>query len=103
MSKTSLPDCESCGAKCCKYVAIFEADKEYWDKRIRPEVSAKLGNTGLHALVHNCPYLDENDRCSIYENRPRVCREFPKAFDEDWAKICPEMEKLRPKSPLRIF
>jgi Fe-S-cluster containining protein len=25
-----------------------------------------------------CPFLDENNRCSIYEFRPKICKEFPK-------------------------
>ena len=24
-----------------------------------------------------CPYLDENELCSIYDNRPNCCRNFP--------------------------
>jgi len=47
-------------------------------QRPRTEEDIPKFMAGLHAYFakwHPCPFL-ENDRCSIYEERPLICREF---------------------------
>ncbi|MCP5464341.1 MAG: YkgJ family cysteine cluster protein [Deltaproteobacteria bacterium] len=39
----------------------------------------------------DCQFLDENRRCSVYENRPDVCREFPKVSSRPG--YCPYIRK----------
>lgn len=42
-----------------------------------------------------CVFLDDNDRCEIYEKRPKQCRDFPfwkhlsKKPKEELKKLCP--------------
>ncbi|MBP3924215.1 YkgJ family cysteine cluster protein [bacterium] len=33
--------------------------------------------TDEKVYFYHCPKLDENNRCSDYENRPQICRDFP--------------------------
>lgn len=47
-------DCTQCGA-CC----------------VAPDISA-LGKP----LGVRCPHLLPNNRCGVYENRPRICRDY---------------------------
>ena len=46
--------------------------------------------TGM--TIHDCPFLDFRESsfaCTIYETRPRVCREFEPGSSE----ICPQFKK----------
>lgn len=81
-------DCAGCRAHCCRaeLVALTQED----DRALYPE-AFELDADGKHhlrqllpssigwALPHGddgaCVYLKEN-RCSIYEKRPQMCREF---------------------------
>lgn len=40
------------------------------------EAQMLLAGEGLYSVEGRCGYLDENNRCSDYENRPAVCRGF---------------------------
>ena len=49
--------------------------RELW-KGIITQARRMQPGDGLFALVGRCGLLDENDRCSAYEVRPRVCQSF---------------------------
>jgi len=77
-------DCRKCGAKCCKYYAleIDEPDtrKEFDDIRWyvaheKTSVFVEDGKWYLHVFAR-CNYLDKDNRCRIYEKRPRICRKY---------------------------
>jgi Fe-S-cluster containining protein len=72
-------ECDSCGF-CCRAIAqvelVFENlvdDQEFLAVRgISP-----TGHKMLH-VIDPCSKLNlNNNLCTIYENRPRTCREFP--------------------------
>lgn len=66
----SMPECDGCG-QCCGPVAITH--DEYW--AIKDYCSAKgivWANRGLFV----CGFLDEDNRCRIYEARPLLCRMY---------------------------
>ncbi len=77
--------CDGCGAKCCRYV-ITEIDcpEDLGDfENIKwfvchENVSVYVEEDGTWNLefITKCKYLDENSKCSIYEKRPQICREF---------------------------
>lgn len=78
-------DCLSC-ANCCKTLgpAIYDKDIERIAKglRIKPSevVSAYLridedGDYVFRSMP--CPFLMHDNYCSIYEHRPKACREYP--------------------------
>lgn len=48
-------NCSDCNANCCRQVGKFSYMKDY-----------DRGDG-------TCKYLDQDNRCMIYENRPQVC------------------------------
>ena len=92
--------CEGCLALCCSLP--LEVDKQDLlqlglisedevegslkkvAKRLQSEglIKSFRAGTGLFTLAQKldggCIFLDKDRRCSVYEKRPRVCREFPK-------------------------
>ena len=86
--------CGYCGAKCCKgngYVLLhkdeIESISEYLKRTVDEFIKfytkkAEYGKkTTLIDLKINgetkCVFLDENNRCEIYEVRPKQCKTFP--------------------------
>ena len=89
----AAPACQRCG-KCCltNLIAyVTEEDWARWRREGRQDILHILANqnavwAGDHLMsattgryIHGCPFLEwEKDcyRCTIYETRPRVCREY---------------------------
>lgn len=90
-------DCEGCHADCCRLpveVKIHEFIKmglAFEDetpseivKRLKKERIIRLfdNSTQIATLFTfsdgSCLFLDKNRRCTVYENRPKTCRDFPK-------------------------
>lgn len=112
--KASL--CSSCYATCCtmplevRYedlvtMGFVPAEEELTKKKIQQTLKQlqKLGivktyrsGTGLFLMNSkpngDCQFLDEERRCSIYQNRPEVCRKFPEAIGLRWG-FCPYQKK----------
>jgi len=78
-------NCEECDGKCCKYVVIEidtpETKKDMED--IKWLVCHK--NVGVFVdeddewyleFLTPCEFLDENNKCKIYERRPKICRKY---------------------------
>ena len=78
-------DCLEC-ANCCKTTSpIFrDVDIERLSKRLRvthtefAEQYLNLDNEGDYVLKSSpCVFLQEDNKCSVYEDRPKACREYP--------------------------
>lgn len=78
-------DCLSC-ANCCKTTSpIFrDVDIERLSKRLKlthtefAERYLKLDHEGDYVLKSSpCVFLQEDNKCSVYEDRPKACREYP--------------------------
>lgn len=78
-------NCLDC-ANCCKSIPpiITNADIERIAKylKIKPSVffkkHIKTDDDGDYVFNQSpCPFLDNNNYCLIYENRPKACREYP--------------------------
>jgi hypothetical protein len=78
-------DCLAC-ANCCKTTSpIFrESDIERLSKALKMSVSdfkktyLKIDPEGDWVLKEApCPFLGHDNKCIVYENRPRACREYP--------------------------
>ena len=50
--------------------------------RLEDLVVTDAGN-GLVKIKHKCQYLDDQDKCLIYDNRPQICRNFDCALRHD--------------------
>lgn len=88
-------DCLSC-ANCCKTLgpAIYDRDIERLAKalRIKPSevVSTYLkidedGDYVFHSMP--CPFLMPDNYCSVYESRPKACREYPHTDRKKFTQI----------------
>jgi len=79
-------DCVACGGGCCKHIAL-EIDKptskqEYDNIRwylVHKNVSVTVDHDNEWLLVFHtpCERLDENYRCTHYDERPRICKDYP--------------------------
>jgi Fe-S-cluster containining protein len=90
--------CEECGGKCCKVkyaMASLKFDKDadhYHQVRETKHIDTPAGRVYFNELP--CQYLTEDNKCSIYEDRPQVCKNFPfsKTSEGDlsaWKYVCP--------------
>ncbi|HTZ41283.1 MAG TPA: YkgJ family cysteine cluster protein [Syntrophales bacterium] len=103
---TDIPHipCLRCGI-CCMADMIADADEEdleRWKRDDRNDILQVYRDArwvGDHFVsvatgmtIHDCPFLDYRDgffACTIYETRPRVCRDFEPGSSE----ICSQFQK----------
>lgn len=86
--RDSLPPganlCDSCTAKCCRYIALPIATPTTWNDfdDIRwylshEDISVFVDEGCWYLMVHReCRHLQADNRCGIYDDRPRVCRDY---------------------------
>lgn len=107
-----ITDCLQC-ANCCKTTSpIFrDVDILRLSRRLKMDVS-EFVQTYLHLdderdYVLNfspCPFLGEDNYCSVYNDRPQACREFPHTNRKKMhqilnltlknAEICPAVARI---------
>lgn len=80
--------CERCDAACCKqsawpYAVLLQGDAER--RRFAPWATTTPlrepdGSVrSAHVIAYRngrCPFLGDDDRCTIYDDRPLSCRQF---------------------------
>lgn len=91
----SVIDCLEC-ANCCRSLgpAIYDRDIERMAKALRMKPSEVVG-TYLKVDEDNdyvfksmpCPFLMPDNYCSIYEHRPKACREYPHTDRKKFGQI----------------
>jgi uncharacterized protein len=78
-------DCLTC-ANCCKTTSpiFYQTDIERLAKSIRmkpgdfTEKYLRIDEDKDYVLKSSpCPFLDSENYCSVYANRPKACREYP--------------------------
>ena len=88
-------DCLTC-ANCCRSLgpAIYDKDIERIAKalRIKPsEVGSsylRIDEDGDYVFKSMpCPFLMDDNYCSIYESRPKACREYPHTDRKNFEQI----------------
>lgn len=92
---TSGNKCGFCtNSKCCTYIteqlvtprAMEDFDHMLWQLSHR-DVQAYKDEEGWYLLINNpCNHLLHDGRCGIYDDRPKICREYTNdycEFDED--------------------
>lgn len=78
-------DCRECDGKCCKYVAV-EIDGPFSKDDVdaikwyvsHENVTVYLDNDDewMVEFMTRCKYLGEDNRCTNYENRSDICRDY---------------------------
>lgn len=88
-------DCLSC-ANCCRSLgpAIYDKDIERMAKALRIKPSAvvdqylRIDEDGDYVFkTMPCPFLMDDNYCSIYESRPKACREYPHTDRKNFSQI----------------
>lgn len=78
-------DCSKCDGKCCKYVVIeFDKPDELKDFEA---IKWFVSHENVHVFIDEegewflefitpCKYLGKDNRCTNYENRSQICRDY---------------------------
>ena len=78
-------NCEECDGKCCKYVALeIDVPKTKKDfENIKWYVCHKNVNVFVDdngdwyiEFLTPCEFLGEDNKCEIYNKRPKICRQY---------------------------
>ena len=88
--------CNYCTGKCCRYFSLPIEEPTTWDDFDAIRWYLAHGRTMIYVekgqwyllVMTRCQYLTADDRCRIYLNRPKICREYTTAnceYDEDWS------------------
>ncbi|MDA3899191.1 MAG: YkgJ family cysteine cluster protein [Spirochaetes bacterium] len=82
------PPCENCNAHCCRHLAV-EIDKPTTKKEydyirwylLHKDVSVFIDHHNDWFIKFNtdCEKIAEDNRCGYYEERPKICRDYPSA------------------------
>jgi Fe-S-cluster containining protein len=112
MSSPKKPNsqlCEECGAGCCRYTLLKidkgEADTIDWWKTIGAEFLCETDVGEVAYKRHTpCQHIGDDNKCKIYADRPKVCRDFPK---EDlpplWRYVCKIWQAEHNTKTLKVF
>lgn len=76
--------CDYCTAKCCRYFALsIDTPRTFSDFEylrwylLHGQASLFVEGTTWYLLVHTvCKHLGEDNRCGIYETRPKICQDY---------------------------
>lgn len=77
--------CEGCPARCCKTLFLQKVNRPRTAKERKrliwylryDKIEYVVINRRWFLLVRStCRYLTDNNRCSIYENRPKPCQDY---------------------------
>ena len=86
--------CEECGGKCCQFIMLeCRKDDKYKLDFWKAQGNVKFGESETHVQYGQrcpCQHIGEDGKCDDYENRPQLCRDFPKQnLPRLWRLICP--------------
>ena len=88
--------CDFCTGKCCKYFSLPIDAPQSWDDYDSIRWYLAHGQTLIYVVEEQwyllvktrCQYLTGDNRCKIYFNRPKICREYTTdecEYEEDWS------------------
>lgn len=94
-------DCLSC-ANCCKSLGPYLTNRDI--TRLAAHLNMKPGQFTEKFLRIDedndyvfknmpCPFLQTDNKCSVYEQRPDACREYPHTDRKNFYRILPLTEK----------
>ena len=87
--------CDHCIGKCCRYFSLPIDTPQTWEDFDDIRWYLAHGQTLIYVsdrhwylmVLTRCGYLQADNRCGIYHQRPRICREFSSddcEYDDDW-------------------
>lgn len=111
--------CEYCTGKCCRYFALpietptNRKDFDYirW-YLLHDRATVFTEDEDWYLLVHTrCKHLQPDNRCAMYETRPKICRDYKMdncEYEDDWTyeryfetpeQVEEYMDAVLPKKP----
>lgn len=99
--------CNHCDAECCKYIAVMVLREDTDYIQFLMTHGGRLSTTDCNdtevviLIDHQCQLL-VNNRCSDYENRPRICRDYEASRCPD-ATIKGSRRKISGWAPAKRF
>ncbi len=87
--------CSYCTGRCCRYFCLPIDTPESWDDYDSIRWYLAHGQTLVYVeketwyllVFSNCRYLQPDNRCGIYLNRPKICRDYSTdecEYDSPW-------------------
>ncbi len=88
--------CDHCTGKCCRYFSLPIDSPTTWDDydairwylaHEKVMIYVEKGTWYLLVMTR-CHFLRSDNRCGIYFNRPKICREYKTnncEYDSDWS------------------
>jgi Fe-S-cluster containining protein len=88
--------CDHCTGKCCRYFSLPIETPKSWDDYDSIRWYLAHGKTMVYVekgtwyllVLTRCKYLTAEDRCRVYLNRPKICRDYSTSdceYDDDWS------------------
>ena len=88
--------CDFCTGKCCRYFSLPIDTPHNWDDFDSIRWYLAHGQTLVYVVKQHwyllvktrCQYLSSDNRCRIYFNRPKICREYTTddcEYDDEWS------------------
>ena len=88
--------CDSCTGLCCRYFSLPITNPTTWDEYDSIRWYLAHGQTVIYVekgqwyllVMTRCQYLTADNRCGIYLNRPKICREYTTdncEYDNSWS------------------
>lgn len=65
-------ECRKCANCCSNFLPLLPSEINLM-KRLKGKENIQVLNQNWYTI---CPFLNSNNRCDIYENRPIICREY---------------------------
>jgi Fe-S-cluster containining protein len=87
--------CDHCTGRCCRYFSLPIDNPTTWNDFDEIRWYLAHGQTLIFVekkqwyllVMTRCTYLTRDDRCRIYLNRPKVCRDYTTdrcEYDDEW-------------------
>ena len=65
-------ECKKCANCCSNFLPLTDQEVKLL-KKIKRKENVQVLNQNWYTI---CPFLNSNNRCDIYENRPSICRYY---------------------------
>ena len=113
LKKQNSDLCEECEAKCCRYL-VCSTNKDdnhkldFWDT-VGAVRYLETEDEYIYLHANPCQHVgtkEQKYKCQIYEDRPQLCKDFPKEdLPRLWRSICPLYhERIEEKDKIfRVF
>lgn len=68
--------CQKCGDECCTEYTIYGYTDEDFIEFLKAHYGVEVIEAVQLKIPHRCIHLTDEGLCDIYENRPKMCREY---------------------------